>query len=304
MERFADDGTSWPEGNTLHLEGLRYGALVDDTQLGRSKEAKRTATDYERTRKKWLERQPLADLGENFKPQPWTQCADVLRRMGHSHDAHVLLHARDALWLKSKRQDWITRQFYRFVLGPLAGYGYKPYYAVLWALFFVLSGVAVFSAAEAKGLLWPSSEIVAKSPSHALPRSLAPRAYGDFHALVYTLDVFLPVIDLRQEDYWLPRGRGEAENLASSTDRAVKDLTSLCFGIDLFPRWIGATRSKLVTSCEMYFDPTFAWLRQSLDWALDRGFARLWMWVEIFMGWVLLGIVTAGLAGVLHRKTE
>ena len=32
-----------------------------------------------------------------------------------------------------------------------------------------------------------------------------PKHYPDFNALIYSIDVFIPIVDLGQESYWLPR---------------------------------------------------------------------------------------------------
>ena len=128
---------------------------------------------------------------------------------------------------------------------------------MFWAIALVLSGWLVFGCAFAKGLFTP-----VQGP------------HQDFNAFVYTLDVFLPVVDLHQESDWVLTSANDHRHLVSD---------SLC---------PGALQSICVKPTEMF------------DRMLEAGFAKLWFYVEIIMGWVLLGIVTAGLAGVLQHKTE
>lgn len=299
-EFLVDDGSAWLGDAKLNLDGFRYTRFSNDWAADHG--APKTRTDYE-TRRKWLERQPTGDLkGKSFKPQPWTQCAAALREMGHTRDANLLLNTRDSLLVWGNSDFW-TRLFY-LLLWPFAGYGYKTHRAFFWALGLVLSGFVVFSAAEAKGLFWPSPDELAESPKYDPDKGFNPRAYEEFHAIVYTLDVFLPVVDFDQEKYWLPHGRGSAEERAEGGPRIVRALTSVCPGARRFLKWLGPAREGFVGFCTKRIDPLLSWPLKKLDGALDRGLARLWMWLEIFMGWTLLGIVAAGLAGVLQRKVD
>ena len=36
-----------------------------------------------------------------------------------------------------------------------------------------------------------------------------PADYPEFNSFVYSVDTFLPIVDLHQENYWLPRGDGD-----------------------------------------------------------------------------------------------
>ncbi len=82
-----DAEESWPGQGNLVLDGCRYDRL-GGTGSPLTAEA----------RIKWLDLQDPAHWGVNFWPQPWEQCALVLREMGHAEEA------RKVLIEKEKRQ--------------------------------------------------------------------------------------------------------------------------------------------------------------------------------------------------------
>jgi hypothetical protein len=83
----------------------------------------------------------------------------------------------------------------RHMLNPLnwlqylsVGYGYRTWLAGIWLAGLAVLGWWVFTRAY---------------PHHMSPATPKPPA---FHALVYTLDVLLPIVDLGQEKAWTPHG--------------------------------------------------------------------------------------------------
>ena len=50
----------------------------------------------------------------------------------------------------------------------------------------------------------PAKERVFMSPDYKIKGEL-PKNHPRFNALMYSIDVFIPIVDLRQESYWLPR---------------------------------------------------------------------------------------------------
>jgi len=82
---------------------------------------------------------------------------------------------------------------WRYFLGPLIGFGYRPFRAFLAAsLLIVLSAVFVRKARKS-GLFVPREQASGAKP------------FG-LNALVYSLDLFLPIVDLHQLRYWIPGG--------------------------------------------------------------------------------------------------
>lgn len=125
----------------------------------------------------------------------------------------------------------------RLLMEPI-GYGYRPHQLIPYMLVIVLAGGIVFNYAYLKGQVAPSSPLVARSPAWldckkvagaaptlrqivqptpdlricqpALPSSGSTEAqralhyYPDFNGYWYALDAFLPIVALRQEEFWVP----------------------------------------------------------------------------------------------------
>jgi hypothetical protein len=88
-------------------------------------------------------------------------------------------------------------------------YGYRPLRALWWILGFVLLGALLFRWGYRAGLIAPTEE----SAYHAFIESGAPpRHYPPFSSLVYSLENFLPVVDLHQGTYWRPNPHHQPSN--------------------------------------------------------------------------------------------
>jgi hypothetical protein len=181
-----DDEDSWPQRGQLLLDGLEYEGFAGD----------RTPMDAQR-RLEWLRRQ-LPD----FRPQPYDQLARVFRRMGREADAvEVLIAKQEDLIRHGKLSRWgrLTRR----ILGVTIGHGYRSGRALLWSLAFVIAGALIFGWANARGLMAPSSPEILTDPLYRAGGTIPPD-YPRFEALFYSLDAFLPIVDLHQEGFWLP----------------------------------------------------------------------------------------------------
>ncbi len=165
---FLDDGKiTWPAAKKVRLEGLKLdGIAAIDTKKRRS----------------WLGSQ-----NPDWSPQPFGQVVTALRLAGDDSRAREIAIRREKERRKRGGLAWITRQWSR-LLGATISFGYRPYLAFGWALLFIAIGWAVFSGA------FGAVEFVGDEG--------APHRY----ALVYTIDAFLPIIDLGQASAWTPQG--------------------------------------------------------------------------------------------------
>jgi hypothetical protein len=138
----------------LRLDGLTYEQLLP---LGERLDV--------RARCEWLAR----DV-EEYRPQPYEQLADHYRRLGHDDDARTVLLA------KQRRRRQTLHPLARlggYLLDGLVGYGYRPWLAAGWLVVLLTAGTAVFGARPP----------VALDPSHQ----------PHFDALIYTLDLLVPI---------------------------------------------------------------------------------------------------------------
>lgn len=214
----ADDAGSWPGQNKggLILDGFRYDRIIGPT-------------DFE-TRRDWLLKQVPRHLKEEFKPQPLEQLAKVLRETGHTEDAkriQIEKHRlqRAANWTNNRwRPRQVLRHMFSYLFEWVAGFGYRPANAVFFMFGFWVVGYAVFSVADRVGVMIPADSRVTLSDAwHKCREAWADdkaqlrcwqdsadsdygrgRDYPPFSPAAYAIDTFVPLVDLDQEDRWIP----------------------------------------------------------------------------------------------------
>ena len=211
----ADHQDGWPSPGDLELNRFTYGAIVGGPVTAKQRIA-------------WLGLQSQ----DPFYPQPWEQCASVLREMGHAVDA------RDLLIEKERRQRQDTRRQLRQggmplratfaatsdrLLRELVSYGHKPFRALSWMLLLWVIGVGIFNLAADRDALRPNTPIVLRSPEwtgcapqtgplwqsgetqracfHRQPEGAD---YPVFNRYVYSADTLIPLVSLEMQEYWMP----------------------------------------------------------------------------------------------------
>lgn len=270
----SDDPNCWPD--RIELDRCRYGAFLGNN----------TPTDA-RNRLDWLSRIPNPP-GE-FKPDPYEQCAKVLREMGHGAEAtkiliekerlqrkarreriaHNLAQARDN-WANSPKQDglrlhtdrvighWLhltSLRVWDAILGAVVGYGRKPQNAGAWALAMLVIGFLVFANAAGHGAIKPNLPQIQLNPAW-FNCATDPRGQ---------LDCFLNHPDAAS----YPRFNA----FIYSADTLIPVVS-----LEMQSYWIPDDRS-------------------------DRGMlARGYLWFHIAMGWALTLLAVAGFSGLI--KTD
>jgi hypothetical protein len=176
-----DKPESWPRKNRLSINGLVYddirGAPIDSNKRKK----------WLMSRIDWLGRQPRSE----FSLQPFRQLADALRRTGYEDNARtVLINMYDVRRKRGGLSVW--GRFWSVLLKWTIGYGYRSHRAFIWALAFVLVGSVVFYEANQNHLIIPAK---------------ADSSITRFNPFAYSLDTFLPIINLRQRESWIPNGQ-------------------------------------------------------------------------------------------------
>ncbi len=240
--------SSWPEQGTLRLGGLVYDHFnckpgesarsccycdepgwVSRLRLLATRRTRFTPSwrigdrgDDERKAVKrqiqWLQRQ-----GGPFHHQPYEQLAAVLRRDGRESDARTVLVAKAKRQARQTHMTFPARCWHGF-LGLVIGYGYHPWRALGISFGLVLLGAALFGWGYRSGAIAATREmesvfiVDAKSADDGgrEPRVFR-RYYPQFSALMYSLDVFIPLLDLHQAKYWLPNAQPMERNPDSGT---------------------------------------------------------------------------------------
>ena len=204
-----DEASSWPKPGNLFLQGLVYDELGLDSPTDAA------------TRKQWLRLQ-RSDL---FSPQPYDQLAKVLREAGHEEDAKEILIAKNEDYARTL--SWRRRAGY-WIFGVTTGYGHRPWRALWIGLAIVALGWLLFGLGFA---------------NDAMARTNDPDDYCPQHcALVYSIDTFVPLIDLRQATYWLPdAGDGIIRSVWQRKWPTCGDLLAVYLPVHIAVGWILTT---------------------------------------------------------------
>lgn len=229
----ADDEKSWPGDGRLMMDGFTYDRIVyGDTSATR--------------RLVWLEKH----VSNEFQPQPYQHLAKVVGDMGHRHDrGRVLMEMERKMRAQQRKDMWagasrvwpplrrpwnlLRTSLHRFwdrVLRHLVGYGYRPWWALFWALPIVLIVALTvqkvwdagdFAPNAAPVLMSAAWQELAASGAVQNPAAvwsctapsgggdypcagMAGRDYETFKAPLYALDLFVPLVNLGQDDAWAP----------------------------------------------------------------------------------------------------
>ncbi|MFI1415664.1 hypothetical protein ACH4Y0_37960 [Streptomyces sp. NPDC020707] len=118
----------------------------------------------------------------DYHPQPYEQLATYYRQLGHDDDARAVLLARHRQHRRSLRA---PVRMWGYVEDATVGYGYRAGRALMWLLALTAVAAIAFSVT-------PPRPVQSDGPA--------------FQAVIYALDLILPVLDLGQEKAFTPVG--------------------------------------------------------------------------------------------------
>jgi hypothetical protein len=215
-----DNESGWPL--SIKLDRCHYGAFILES-----------ATDAE-ARIRWLSLQDGAYPPGTFHPQPWEECARVLREAGHTGDARKILIEKEHRQRKARRAQ--LRREYLFEDAYLAAvrdailrvtirYGRQPLLAFAWLFGMLVLGATIFDRTADIGAIKPNLPQVLRAGEwvecadggkrrggHATQVDCflsQPEAasYPRFNAFMYAADTLFPVVSFEVQAYWLPDDR-------------------------------------------------------------------------------------------------
>jgi hypothetical protein len=170
-----------PPAGTLDLRGAHAAWVRDDARSwagemwleGFTYDSIRAEPDTVGGRLEWIRRNP------GYSPQPYEQLAGHYRRIGHDDEA------RRTLLAKQRHRRGLLRPWSRvwgYLLDGAVGYGYRPWLAGAWLAVLTLVGSVLFG-------------------THT-PSPNDPGEHPPFNAVVYTLDLLIPIGGFGQRDAW------------------------------------------------------------------------------------------------------
>jgi hypothetical protein len=201
------------EADHLVLDGFEYEHLdnPDGLRPGNPGIAK--------ARLDWLHAQSCEDLFGRLRLQPWRQLAKVLALQGYGEEARFIAIERRV----AQRHACGMRKFALFMswlLHHLADYGFNPWKTMRWSVC-VIALCALFYAAVAwtwcdrKPLCGDERVFVRTLASDFVPAMDKKedvalklyRTYPSFDPLLYSVDLFLPLLDAGVERFWRANSR-------------------------------------------------------------------------------------------------
>lgn len=237
-------GDVWESPAPLRLEGFDYqGLAYDDVQQVKHR------VDV------------MLSRSEPFSIQPYTHLAAVYREKGNRTAAREVIwhmhwaehHAtsppdnvltRTTAWQRlfpnqkagrpvgtddrDRRAPWPTR-LGRRIIGHTVGFGYRFLRPLVAAVVLFAVGVGVFTVAAHRDGFTPAEPV----ESAEVTSSACTSEYPCVQPLVYSLDVLLPVIDLRQDSFWVPNADVESGRWAAGASLIMALLGWAIVGVTL-----------------------------------------------------------------------
>lgn len=197
-----DDERCWPPAGELLLDGFTYDRVGWASPHGFA------------ARRRWLLLQTADHLGRNFRTQPWEQLEKVLNAEGNAIAARRIGVEKERRKRRAGEIAWYLRPFHA-LFGLAVGYGYFTSRALLWSVLFIALGAVIFQETWRQGAMAPAHEVMlddpewravqaADNPAALWSAAYPGRDYVAFDPVLYSFDVFLPIVSIEQEPAWAP----------------------------------------------------------------------------------------------------
>jgi len=145
----------------------------------------------------WLRRQL-----PHYSAHPYESLAKALKAEADENAAlRILIQKEDDVGLAQNLPLW--KRFWRGLLRYTVGHGYRPEWALVWILAFIALGAFLFDLGYREGVMAPASTDVLVQEKYQKYREI-PKDYPAFSAWAYSIDAFIPFLDLVLEHYWIP----------------------------------------------------------------------------------------------------
>lgn len=186
---YMDAESNWPAHGRLLLEGLSYGTISPSDPALRLRWLKHSSTGD-------VESAPAAVNGL-VSAQPYEQVIQTLKKHGHERDARDVAVAKQDLIGRHHTARGIKKLLH-WLYGVTIHYGYRPQRALYFAPPFLLALSAILYSGGS------SLMVAVRPPAAASKGALAelPAGHPSFNAIAYSLDMFVPILNLQQKEAW------------------------------------------------------------------------------------------------------
>ncbi len=186
IELLADKKFNWPEKGKLFINGLKYNNIK---QHEYKKSIYYVGENYDpNVRLNWIRR----NYSQMFNPQPYDQLAKVYLNEGRKdyHDKVMIAKYKDYYENHNNFIKDVWSGFWRLIFC----YGYCPFRIIVWDMVIIILGALLFCRGYKEG------KIIQANKFYSEEREVKIR----FTPFFYSLDVFLPIINLDMQKNWKP----------------------------------------------------------------------------------------------------
>ncbi len=259
-----DRNKQWPQQGHLILDGFIYSRFGDGNTDAQSRiqwldlQRPKITSAYQRFVAYMCrlfsgeEQRDSEKLHVEFRPQPYEQLAKVLRENGDDAGAkNVLIAMENARWWHGSIGFW--DRCWSWILWVTIGYGYELW-RVLWFIagFLILGTLLFFWGYNSEAIV----QIDKESTEHFLW----------FNAFVYSLELFVPLVELHQAKHW-----GPDPELRQNRPK------------------VPLTLFRPLSKYQLQFGPAFG---KHLRW---------YLWFHVLAGYFFTSMLIAGITGLAQK---
>lgn len=273
--------SDWPTNHSVNVDGFIYGSLVEKSLT--------KSDDWMRWLRVDVNNTTIADKID-FRPQPFEQLTQVLRRMGHNENANdVAMEKQKEIW-NSKSIKTRGGKLWHWVMWRANRKGYQPFRILRWYIFPLwLTSSVLFWIAYQNGIMHPSKELVYLNSCYNVSQ-----AGKDCEKQWKGLDPWnTPVYFMSLPAYIFPKPSGVSKffwKFASHVDGSIQ-----------IPKEYPAF-SPPAYSADLII-PAFD-LHQESYWLPYKEWSsfKVIMWFVISYGWFLTTVFVVGITEFLKRE--
>lgn len=200
-QTFRDLTSGYRSAEYVAMDGFNYGRLevMDGCWRQRAHWLSWMFSPVKLETREWRVRPPLPKKLDDYHPQPYLHLARRLSIQGHEADARKILSLRRTIERKVVSRRWARPLLWLF--WAMFDYGLSATRALLTMIVTLSLGATLVWFANHRGALVVDAQSVAvvgqSSAATDLPKAVA---CGDqINPPIYAIDLFIPLIDLRQE---------------------------------------------------------------------------------------------------------